>query len=103
MKKFNQNSKDIGLNSPSKITITLYSILAILLVVIPESMAELLLTIKNKGNNGGLKASNDSWEKIPELKLSRMSIKELREMAKNLNIKEYARDNRKILSKRLLN
>ncbi len=102
MKKNNKDNKEITLNTPSKFIINLYSLLAILIVVIPESIAELMLTLKNKSQNEGLEENNDIWESIPELKLSTMNMKGLREMARNLNIKEYARDNRKILSERLI-
>ncbi len=102
MKDVNQKNKAIGLKPPSKVTINLYSLLAILIIIIPEYMAELLLALRNKSNYYGLDESNDSWEKNPELRISRMSIKGLRELARSLKIEEYARDNRKILSKRLL-
>ncbi len=102
MKKNNKDNKEITLNTPSKFIISLYSLLAILIVIIPESIAELMLTLKNKSQNEGLEKNNDIWESIPELKLSTMSIKDLREMARNLNIKEYSRENRSDLSKRLL-
>ncbi len=102
MKKNLNSKKSITLDSPSKITINLYSLLAILLVIIPEYIAELILTIKNKSHKDNLVENKDIWEIVPELKISTMNIKNLREMARNLKINGYARENREKLSKRIL-
>ena len=102
MKKDAQSNTDIRLDTPSKITINIYRILAILLIIIPESLAELMLSIRNKAYSSGLEENNDSWEIIPELKLSTMSLKDLREMARSLKLQGYASENRANLSKRLL-
>ncbi len=102
MKNNSQGNKDLGINTPSKFIKNLYGILAILIIIIPESIAELLLEIKHKGHFDSLEENDNIWQEIPELRLSVMSIKDLREMARRFNLKGYSRENREGLSRRLL-
>ena len=84
-----------------KMRISLYNILAILIVVIPEFFAELIYTIEMSQHKSELPHEGDAWETIPELKLSKMNIYELRIMAKQLRIHGYSSDNRNSLITRI--
>ena len=97
-KKNNEN----GLNPPSKTLIKIYGILAILLVIIPEWLAEVTLGIENRSHNSGLPKKDIVWKTNPELRISIMSIKELREFAMQLKIRGYARENKDLLKIRIL-
>ncbi len=102
MKEANESKNQNGLTHSPKVLINLYALLAILIVLIPEWIAEIAITIDNKRSKKSLPKSNSIWETHPELKISTMNIKELRKMASMLNIKGYSRDNRKSLTKRLV-
>ncbi len=102
MKEQNKNKKETSLTTPTKAMVSIYSFLAIILVIIPEWIAEFALSIENKSHYNGLPNTNEIWELNPELKISRMRMKELRKLAFDLNLKDYARENRKGLSKKLL-
>ena len=52
-----KKKKNNGLNPPSKTLIKIYGILAILLVIIPEWLAEVTLSIENRSHNPGLPLS----------------------------------------------
>ena len=97
-KKNNEN----GLNPPSKTLIKLYGFLAILLVIIPEWLAEVTLGIENRSHNSGLPEKDIAWKTNPELRISIMSIKELRELAMQLRIQGYARESKDFLKIRIL-
>ncbi len=80
----------------------LYGLLAVLLVIIPEWIAQITLKITTTNRERKLPMEGSAWKHNPELKLSIMSIKDLRALAKNLNLIGYASDSKKILSKRVL-
>ena len=84
-----------------KARINLYNILAILIVIIPEFFAELIYSIEVSQHKGILNNEGEAWEINTELKLSKMSIYELRLMAKDLNINGYSSDNRNSLIRRI--
>ena len=81
--------------------VELYGLMAILLVIIPEWLAELALTIK--GSNSSIKLPFDeiNWEEIPELKLTTLTLFQLRGLAMKFKIPGYSSDNRYTLIKRL--
>ena len=84
-----------------KARINLYNILAILIVIIPEYLAELIYTFEIAQHKGILPNEGYAWEKDTELKLSKMNIYELRLMAKRLCIHGYSNENRNSLIKRI--
>tara|TARA_Y100001968_G_scaffold111778_1_gene101258 strand:- start:4483 stop:4806 length:324 start_codon:yes stop_codon:yes gene_type:complete len=88
-------------NNLERARISLYNILAILIVIIPEYIAELIYTIGISKHNGILPNEGDAWEKDTELKLSKMNIFELRLMAKRLYIHGYSNENRNSLIRRI--
>ena len=81
--------------------INLYNILAILIVIIPEYIAEIIYSIEVSQNKGILPNEGDAWENDTELILSKMSIYELRLMAKRLSIHGYSNENRNSLIRRI--
>ena len=84
-----------------KARINLYNILAILIVIIPEYIAELIYTIEVAQHSGILPKESDAWQQEIELRLSKMNIYELRLMAKRLCIHGYSNENRNSLIKRI--
>ena len=83
--------------------INLYNILAILIVIIPEYLAELIYTIEASQHKSILPREGDAWAKETELKLSKMNIYELRLMAKRLCVHGYSNENRNSLIRRINN
>ena len=84
-----------------KAKINIYNILAILIVIIPEFIAEIIYTMEISQHKNNLAQEGDAWKYNTELKLSKMNIYELRLMAKNLRIYCYSCDDRKTLIKRI--
>ncbi len=81
--------------------INLYNILAILIVIIPEYLAELIYTIEGAQHKAILPNEGDAWENETELKLSKMNIYELRLIAKRLSIHGYSNESRNSLIRRI--
>ena len=81
--------------------INIYNILAVLIVIIPEFLAELIYTIDVSQYKNTLPNNGEAWENDTELKLSKMNIYELRIMAKRLRIQGYSSDNRNLLIRRI--
>ena len=84
-----------------KARINLYNILAILIVIIPEYIAELIYSIEVSQHKAILPNEGDAWENDTELKLSKMNIYELRLMAQRLSIHGYSNENRNSLIRRI--
>ena len=71
-------------------------------VIVPEKIAELFLYITNINKTNKIKLNNKEWNSRIELKLSLLTIRELRLIAKKIGLYGYSTDNRKILIQRLL-
>ena len=82
--------------------VRLYGLLAILLVLIPEWIAELTISLRNGNTLDQLPKITSAWEEMPELKLSTMTLRELRNLALKLRIQDYARDRKNILTAKIL-
>ncbi len=82
--------------------INLYGLLAILLVIIPEWIAEMLIMISNANTKRKLPKLNEAWREQPDLILAKMNIRELRQLASQLKLNGYSNQNRKNLYSRLL-
>ena len=93
--------KDDYQRNIEKLRISVYNILAVLIVIIPEFFAELIYTIEASQHKNVLPKEGEAWQNITELKLSKMNILELRLMAKNLNIHGYSCENRNSLIRRI--
>ena len=87
--------------SLEKARLNLYNILAILIVIIPEYIAELIYTFEATQHNETLPNEGEAWQKDIELRLSKMNIHELRLMAKRLSIHGYSNENRNALIRRI--
>jgi hypothetical protein len=83
--------------------VELYGLLAVLVVLVPEWMAEGAL-----GRWGGdregvpLPDAQGAWKQLPELRLAGMGLAELRLLAHDLRLPGYAGECRDQLSRRLL-
>ena len=84
-----------------KARINLYNILAILIVIIPEFIAEIIYTIEISQHKNILPTESEEWENNTELKLSKLNIYELRLMAKKLHIHGYSSECRNSLIRRI--
>ncbi len=84
-----------------KARINIYNILAILIVIIPEYLAELIYSIEVSQHKAILPNEGDAWKNDTELKLSKMNIYELRLMAKRLSIHGYSNENKNSLIRRI--
>ena len=82
--------------------IRIYGLLAVLIVVIPEWLAELTLTMGTNNSHKPFPFKKVFWNNEPELLLSSMSIKEMRKFAKEQKLLCYSNENRQNLTKRLL-
>ena len=80
----------------------LYGLIAVILVIIPEWLAEITLAIGNSQTKSRLPQEGTAWSKKPELLLASMSIKCMRQLAAKLKVIEYSRDSKDILYQRLL-
>ncbi|MEO1001597.1 MAG: hypothetical protein AAFX65_00625 [Cyanobacteria bacterium J06638_7] len=83
--------------------VELYGLLAVLVVLVPEWMAEGALG-RWVGEANGLRLPDGrgAWQRLPELRLAGMGLAELRLLAHDLRLPGYARDGRERLTARLL-
>ncbi len=84
-----------------KTRINIYNILAIIIVIIPEYIAEIIYALEVSQHKSILAYEGEEWNKNTELKLSKMNIFELRIAAKKLRIHGYSSDNRDTLIRRI--
>ena len=69
------------LKPPAKGIAEIYRVLAVLIVLIPEWMAEFSITILSINSEKELPKNNKRWEQLTELRLSTLNIRELRLLA----------------------
>jgi hypothetical protein len=83
--------------------VELYGLLAVLFVLVPEWMADGALAGLRGGQSGSdLPMTSSAWQRIPELRLAAMNLRELRELAKALRLWGYSSLNREELTASLL-
>ena len=83
--------------------VELYGLLAVLFVLVPEWMADgALSSLKSGGVGSALPPTATAWQKVPELRLASMNLRELRELARALRLWGYAGLNRDQLTRRML-
>jgi hypothetical protein len=83
--------------------VELYGLLAVLIVLVPEWMAEgALLGWRERRRGANLPPAGAAWRKLPELLLASMSLAELRQLGAELRLLHYGRLRRERLSARLL-
>lgn len=83
--------------------VELYGLLAVLVVLVPEWMADGALGRWGGEHDGiTLPDGEDAWQQVPELRLAGMGLAELRLLAHDLRLPAYAREGREQLQRRLL-
>ncbi|MBM5790206.1 MAG: hypothetical protein FJ053_00340 [Cyanobacteria bacterium M_surface_10_m1_298] len=83
--------------------VELYGLLAVLFVLVPEWMADGALAGFRSGRRGSdLPMTTMAWQRVPELRLASMNLRELRSLASELHLWGYGGLNRDQLSRRLL-
>jgi len=84
--------------------VELYSLLAVLFVLVPEWMAggALFGLRLGRSNDSDLPLASSAWRRLPELRLASLSLAELRQLAQQEGIRGYARLEREALCQRLL-
>ncbi len=85
-----------------KAYIYLYASMAIVIVIIPETIASVIIYIYNSYFYNNLKLRQYIGNDIPEIRLSSMKMRDLRLLASNLRIHGYARECRDSLSELIL-
>ena len=83
--------------------VELYALIAVLVVLIPEWLADSTINLSNvSGSLADLPMSSRAWKSLPELRLASMSLFELRCLGQRLGISGYSTDGRNLLTNRLL-
>ncbi|CAI8176898.1 MAG: Uncharacterised protein [Prochlorococcus marinus str. MIT 9215] len=82
--------------------VELYGLIAVLVVLIPEWLAEGTLNMDISNGEKQLPLRTRAWQTLPELRLAAMNMKDLRQLARHLKVWGYASESRDQLSKRLL-
>lgn len=83
--------------------VELYGLLAVLFVLVPEWMADgALAGLRSGREDSALPVPTAAWQRIPELRLAAMNLRELRQLARELRLWGYSSLNREQLSSSLL-
>ena len=83
--------------------VELYGLLAVLMVLVPEWLADgALAGLPNSDKRDMLPAASVAWRRVPELLLASMSLMELRQLAQALHQRGYSAMAREQLSAVLL-
>ena len=82
--------------------VELYGLIAVLVVLIPEWMADGTLNLDPSGAESSLPMRSRAWRSLPELRLAAMTMAELRFLAREMMLFHYAMDSRDTLTARLL-
>ena len=80
----------------------LYGLIAVLVVLIPEWIADGTINIGERGAKAPLPMSSRAWRTVPELQLASMGMRELRELSRELRIWGYSGESRERLTARRL-
>jgi len=82
--------------------VELYGLIAVLVVLIPEWIADGTISLGSRGGRHSVPMTSRAWRTLPELQLASMSMRELRELSSELNLWGYSGDARDVLNARLL-
>ena len=82
--------------------VELYGLLAVVVVLIPEWLADGTISIGQATGPESLPMRSRAWSTVPELCLAAMNLRELRQLARQLRVVQYGACNREQLSTRLL-
>ena len=80
----------------------LYGLIAVLVVLIPEWLAEGTINIGHAGGPSTLLMRARAWRILPELRLAAMSLKEMRQLASEMRLVQYGNQSRDQLTTRML-
>ena len=80
----------------------LYGLIAVLVVLIPEWLADGTLALNERPSRSAMPMTSRAWRTLPELQLASMSLWELRLLARDLRLWGYSSDPRDTLTNRLL-
>ena len=81
--------------------IGIYGLIAVLIVIIPELLAEFALFICLLNNENKMPQKSNSWQTLTELRLAAMNMRELRVLAMKLRLHGYSNQKKKDLSSRI--
>ena len=82
--------------------VELYGLIAVLVVLIPEWIADGTINLGQINVVGSLPMRARAWRTLPELRLASMSLIEMRMLAREMRLLHYAMDTRTRLNARLL-
>ena len=82
--------------------VELYGLIAVLVVLIPEWLADGTLALNERPSRSAMPMTSRAWRTLPELQLASMTLYELRLLARDLRLWGYSSDNRDKLTNRLL-
>ena len=82
--------------------VELYGLIAVLVVLIPEWLADGTLNLGQAKGPAALPMRSRAWRTLPELRLAAMSLAELRKAASELRLYHYGSATRAKLTTRLL-
>ena len=82
--------------------VELYGLVAVLVVLIPEWLADGTISIGQGAGPEFLPMRSRAWHTLPELRLAAMSLRELRQLARQLRVIQYGNCNREQLTARML-
>ena len=82
--------------------VELYGLIAVLVVLIPEWIADGTINLGQINGADSLPMRARAWRTLPELRLASMSFSEMRRLAREMRLLHYAMDTRTRLTKRLL-
>ena len=82
--------------------VELYGLIAVLVVLIPEWLADGTISIGQATGPETLPMRSRAWRTVPELRLAAMNLRELRKLARQLRLVQYGSSHREQLTARLL-
>ena len=82
--------------------VELYGLIAVLMVLIPEWLADSTINIGQARGPSTLPMRARAWRTLPELRLAAMSLKEMRQMASEMRLLQYGNQSRDQLTTRML-
>ena len=82
--------------------VELYGLIAVLVVLIPEWLADGTLNLGQAKGPAALPMRSRAWRTLPELRLAAMTLAELRQAASELGLYQYGSASRDQLTARLL-
>ena len=82
--------------------VELYGLIAVLVVLIPEWLADGTLNLGQAKGSASLPMRSRAWRTLPELRLAAMTLAELRQAASELRMYQYGSATRDQLTTRLL-